>query len=382
MIRRILAAFFLCSAVAHASTTIAVNDATLVAARAPYNSVLTGSTSVQSTNPGYYDRFTFTGTSISVTVDMTAINAIGTGGGAYPVIAYTVDGSRSTRQLLSTDTTIALATGLADTTHTFRLDFIGTDESGNTNRWSNPPPMSLVILNYIIDTGKSVGAPAAFSSGAMLSYGDSIDEGAVALAAADNPPYYAQVEDATKAWSSIVANNLNLAYGKVAFAGQGWNSSSTVSGVPGLDTSWNLIWTSTSRTFSPTPTVVTVNMGTNNRTGVTATTVQTFMENLRAAVGPTCWINMVTPFNQNAQSLTVVNGGYAAYVAAHPSDAYVNLIDLGSAGAAIVTANSYDGVHPNAAGHVLLAAAIMPLLRYPTGGTLTATTLSGGVLNF
>lgn len=354
------------------STTIAINDASLLGGLSRYNWYRNGSTSLTSVNPGAYLKFNFTGTSLAVVVDMTAVNATGTGAGAYPVIAYTVDGVRATRQLLSTDTSITLATGLADTTHTFRLDFIGTDESGNTDRWTTPS-MALVITSFTVDTGKAVTQATLRNGGWMLVYGDSITEGAVTLGAANNPPYYAQVEDATTGWQQIVADHLNVEYGNCAFAGQQW-SSTGASNVPGLATSYNLLFSGQSRTFSPAPNLALINMGTNG--SVTAGTVTTFLGNLRTAVGAGCQITLVIPFGQ--LNVTAITDGFDDYVTANPTDLRVNLIDLGSAGSSIVSAHSYDTVHPDATGQALLAAAVIPSLVYPlTAGNPNPAALAG-----
>lgn len=355
------------------STTIAVNNAVVLYGLSPYNWYQNGSTSLTSVNPGAYIKFNFTGTSLAVVVDMTNVNATGTGSGTYPVIAYTVDGVRSTFQLTSASASVVVATGLADATHTFQLDFIGTDESGNTDRW-NTPSMALVITSFTLDTAKTVTQVTLNPGGYYLSLGDSIKEGAVVLAAASNPPYYAGVEDATKSYAKLIADYFQMEYGNCSFAGQSWTGG--VSNVPGLPTSYTSLFSGQARSFVPTPNIVTVNMGTNG--SVTAGVVTSFMTSLRASVGAGAQIMMIIPFSQ--ANVSAITTGYNNYVSGAPTDVRVTLIDLSTTGSSIVTANSYDSVHPNTAGHQLLFNALVSSLVNPKkpGRTIRPTaTLAG-----
>jgi hypothetical protein len=354
------------------STTISVNDQAVVHGLSPYNWYQNGSASIQTPNPGAFDTFGFTGTSIGVTVDTSAMVTAGYASNIYPVLKWYIDGVlQPTHQIISTDTLISLASSLASENHVLILYLMGVDESGVSNRWT-PPTMSLVIDNYVLDTGATTYTVPLPNAGYYLSLGDSISEGAVTLGSANNPPSYAQVEDATLGYQYILAQQLNLILGNVAFAGEGWTTG--VSSVPGLATTYNLIFAGQSRVFTPQPNLITVNMGTNGT--VTAATVTTFMTNLRAAC-PIAFINMIVPFGQaNAANITT---GYNNYVTGAPTDLLVNLINLGSTGSSIVSANSYDTVHPNIQGHILLAAALLPLIKYPlTQGNGPSLTSRGG----
>lgn len=333
--------------------TVTVTDPAVTGGLSPYNWYQNGSTSLISVNPGAYIKFNFTGTSLSVVVDVSSLTAASTGATLYPVIAYTVDGVRATTQLTSSSSSITLATGLADATHNFRLDLIGVDESGAIDRW-NTPSMCLTITSFTIGTGKAVMPIARAPMGWIMGLGDSITEGAVTLGAASNPPSYAQVEDATKSYLQLLATQENAEYGNCSFAGQSWTGG--VSNVPGLPSSYNFLFSGQSRNFTPPPTVCVVNMGTNG--SVTAGVVTTFIGNLRTALGAACQITMIIPFGQfNVSALTTGLNNAA--------DSKSNLIDLGSTGSSIVSAHSYDTVHPDATGHVLLFNALLPSVVYP-----------------
>ncbi len=341
-----------------AADTIAINNPAIVSGLSPYNWYQVGSTSITAVNPGAYVKFNFTGTSLTVALDLSNLVDQGVASVLWPVIAYTVDGVRTVRQIISTDTTVTLATGLADATHSLRLDLIGVDEGGTIDRWTLPR-MALVLTSFAVDSGKTVTRGALLNGGYMLAYGDSITEGAVALGAYLDPPSYAQIEDATKGYQAVIAQYLNMEYGNVAFAGQSWSGG--VQNVPGLPSSYNLYSAGRTRLFVPVPNIVTINMATNGTP--VAATVTTFLGTLRAAVGAACRIVFIIPFGQqNAATLTTA---YDDYVAANPGDAKIQKIDLGSGGSSIVSAHSYDALHPDAAGQQLLGQAVAPLVVSP-----------------
>lgn len=352
--------------------TIAVDDSAVVAGLSPYNWQRNGSTSLRTVNPGAYLLIKFTGTSIGVTFDVSALSGQAYAAGIYPVIKWTVDGVTGTRQLTSSDTTVTLISSLADTTHNLRLDLIAIDEGGTADRWTNAYA-ALVITALVIDTGKAVSPYPQPNGGYMICLGDSITEGAVTIANKTGGNEYAQVGDATRGYQHLLAKRLNVAYGCCAFSGEGWTTG--VSNVPGLATSYAYLWSGVARTFTPPPNIAIVNMGTNG--SVIRGTVQTFLTNLRSSVGASCQINLIVPFGQT--NATPVTDGFNDYVAAVPTDTKVNLIDLGSSGSSIVSANSFDTVHPNTYGHFLLEAALAPSIKLPLKAGNPTTAQSGAL---
>lgn len=338
--------------------TINLNSDEIRSGLSPLNWYTSGSNYIKTPNPGAYSKFNFTGTSIGLEVSVTDMNLLAFDASLYPVIKYTIDGISATRQLLSTDTSaFTLSSSLSNTTHSFRLDLIGVDESGTIDRW-NTAVMSLILKRYTLDDGAMAIASKKRSGGYMMNLGDSITEGAVTLAPAG---VYAQVEDATLGYQNILADKLNVEHGVCAFAGESWTGG--VSNVPGLINTYNYIWSGSVRVFDPVPNIVTVNMGTNG--SVVSGSVTTFMGNLRSAVGAGCFINMIVPFNQS--NSTPITNGYNDYVATTPNDKLTTLIDLGSAGNTFSTSAgyAYDSVHPNRAGHIALAEILYPKIRFP-----------------
>lgn len=342
--------------------SIAVNNAAFVAGLSPFNWYKNGSSYVQAINPGAYFKVNFTGTSFAVVVDVSALVSGSVPAGQYPQLSWVIDGgSTSTYQILSSDTTVTLATGLVDTTHSIRVNLFSSD--AYTNRWAGP--MTLKITSITVGTGKALSAATLAPNGKAIFFGDSITEGAWILGAPNAPTYslYSVYESCTLSYAALVAVYLNVEYGQCAFGGQGWDSGSL--DVPVFPAAWNLIMSGVSRDFTGCNLVV-INMGANG--GVSSpTTVTIFLTNLRSAltsVSSTAQINLMIPFTGTGR--TNITAGFNSYVAANPTDTRVYLVDLGSAAETICANPSYtwDGLHPNTTGDQILAALLEPVLTY------------------
>lgn len=365
MIRRFIALFF-CAVSAHALDTIAVNNAAFLAGQSPENWTNSGSAYALTINEGAYFKINFTGTSFALNVDVSALS--GYGAGYYPTLKWQVDGGTAVRrQCLSTDTTITVSTGLADTTHSLVVWLDGMDESTNTNRWS-AGLSGLKLTGLVVDTGKTITAATNYPR-RMIVFSDSIGSGSVALGSVSGGNY-SFVQSASIGWAALLAANYQLEYCNVSFCGQGFETG--IQGVPAVTSSYNLRMSGISRTFSTSYNIAIVQFGTNG--GLSSGSVlQGLLENIRTALGTTTKIYLIQPLNQNA--VATIAAGYASYIAAHPTDANIAKIDLGATGAAIVTSNSYDGTHPNAAGYALIATAYAAQIPRP-GGAATANTLA------
>lgn len=336
------------------STTINVNNASFLAGQSPFNWYNNGSTSSTTINEGAYFKIRFTGTSFGVTFDVSAMSGAGYSAVYYPTIKWQIDGGAATRQqLTSSDTTVTLGTGLSDALHSIVFWLDGIDEGTNTNRWDGT--LSLVITALILDTGKTVQAYPKSTVGNGIVFSDSIGSGSVALALQQSSNY-SIVQAASLGWQALCMDQLNVEYGNVSFCGQGYETG--IQGMGAVTGTYNLFFTGHSRTLTPAPNVAMIQFGTNGGLSDPAI-LTTFLGNIRTYVGAACRIYLLIPFNQNAVSN--ITTGYNDYVTANPSD-IITKIDLGSGGAAIVTANSYDTVHPNTMGYYLLAQAVYPLL--------------------
>lgn len=344
-----------------AQTTIAANNAALLAGLSPYNWQTNGATSVKTVNIGAYLTLNFTGTSVGITVDTTALVSNGYDSKIYPVMRWTIDGTiRGSRQLLSSDTgVVSLASGLADTTHTLRLEVIGIDQDGTADRWTSGH-VGFVLTSLRLDTSRTVTQSRRAPGGNMIIFGDSISEGAVVLAAKTGANSYAQIADGSLGYQHRLAVLNDMEHGNCSFAGGGWTNG--VGNYPGLATGYASIFNGVTRVFSPAPDIAIVNMGTNGT--VVAGTITTFLTNLRAAVGPTCRIHVMIPFGQ--LQVSAITNGFNTYRTNVPADLNVVLIDLGSAGSTIVSGNSFDTVHPNTLGQDMLYVATAPFVRRAT----------------
>ncbi len=305
-------------------------------------------------NPGAYFKIGFTGTSIKLNVDVSAMSGASLPAKEYPRLRWTIDdGAYTTYQLLSTDTEVTLATGLAAGTHQLTLYMLSSYY--NADRWS-APVMALKITSLTLDAGASTAAPTLRDK-RLIVYGDSITEGAWALAGPADLTDYSTAQDATAAWAAAVADALGCEYGIVAFGSQGWDTPAS-GGVPTLPDGWNLIYADHPRVFTPAPDYVLCNMGANGGVAAAAT-VTTWLTSVRAAVGAACKIVVIVPFGQTGKANLTT--GVTDYQAAAPTDANVVLVDLGTvpgitavSGAATFLAT--DGLHPDVAGHARLGA--------------------------
>lgn len=335
------------------SNTVAVSDSTIQGSQSAYNWYTSGSTYMLSINPGAYLTPGFTGTSLSVGVDVSVLMSNGLPPTYYPVVKYSVDGGAYTStRLVSGQTSITVATGLTDTTHTFFIVFTGSDAGGNDQWWNGNN--ALRITNFTVDTGRVTVLNSQTYAGTYWALGDSITAGVGAL----NNPVFSLAEDPTLGYQALIAAYFGRPYGNVAFSGQGWTGTS--SGVPPFPSTYNLILSGVSRTFTPVPSLITVNEGSNSAPSSSADVV-TMLGNLRACGDANTVIFLIIPFNQSA--VTVLTNGYNTYHASNPTEK-TYLLDLGSAGASVVTANSYDGgSHPNATGYAILAGMLEPLMQ-------------------
>jgi hypothetical protein len=352
------------------TNTIAVNNAAWAAGRSPYNWYTSGSTYTQSINPGAYFKIKFSGTSVSLGVDVSAMS--GVAAKKYPRITYQIDGgSWQTYQLLSTDTQVSLGSGLADITHDLEVIFLSSD--AYTTKWDGT--MSLKITGLILDTGKTLSASTMLSKH-MLVFGDSITEGSWVLGVHDDLTNYSDYEQSNSSYATGVASDLNAEYGNSAFGGLAWESGFT--GTPAFISSWNYILGTNSRLtgglLSPAPDYILVNMGTNG--GVSSgTVVSNWLTAARAAAGLACKIFILIPFNQTGSAN--ITTGFNSYISGS-TDTNTFLINLGSSGttyADSIPTYSYDGLHPNVAGHAqlrtLITSAILSDIQ--TAPTLSVT---------
>lgn len=315
-------------------TTISVTNAGFT--RSPYNwaaITLSGSVdAIRAVNSGAFVDFSFTGTSISFNVDTSSWSS-GYGMGIY----YLLDGIAHTTIVSLGDTSLAIATGLSDTTHTIKL-FLDYP-AGSTDLW--PGNLSLTITGVVLDAGKTITASVESTLPCVLEFGDSTMMGYTGASTIGYASFGVQL-----------GAQIGYRVGNCGFSGQGWTTGGSGTS-PGLVAGWQSVYNGQSRAFSPTPALVVNNMGENST--VVAATVTTWLGSVRGVL-PTCPILQIQPFNQTpsnvATNVLQITQGYADYIAANPSENKMRIINGGAAWQAIIGNATYsgDGIHPNQAG--------------------------------
>ena len=356
----------------------------------PYNWNRLGSAEIVANEPGAYFSMTFSGSSQAVlNIDTLGIpTANGSATVTTMVVQWSIDSVLSSRHtLLLSDTSLPLATGLTSGTHTLQFWFTSSNDYANfdyKNRWTRSvsitggysvPAQSLRIASMTLSSGATVSAPTLRPKRALF-FGDSITEGAYTMNSSPT------TSDARQTYAAACAQQLNAEYGSVGNAGQGWAKSLSGSGVPVFPTVYSQFYDSTPRfplpAGTPDPDYVFLNMGTNDDLNprVADATItsgaQTWLQNIRSSLS-TSQIFLVVPFD--GAYATALTTAYNNYIAAHPTETKMALLNLGSTAQTIITApgNSSDGIHPYASasralGFQLAAAAQTALGRSDLNG--------------
>lgn len=368
MKRRLLALLFFVGFV-RASDTIAVDDAAIVAGLSPGSWARSGSTYIRSHYSGAYIKAGFTGTSLAVAIDVSAMSGIAAK--QYPRVKYKVDsGAFTTTQLTSGTSSITIGTGLANTSHTFEFHVVATD--AYIARWNQT--MSVKVTSFTVDGGASMVA-ATLRPRKVMFFGDSVTESAWSLGPPNDLSDYVNYTDAQSSYARILADRLNAEFGQYGMGGTSWQTTFN-SDVPPITTTWNLIASGVSRSFTGIDYIF-VNLGTVD--GLTsASTLTTWLGDVRAEVGVATKIYVIVPFGQSGVSNII--SGYNTYIGNNPGDK-TYLLDLGSNGSTIATNNSTDGVHLDPTGQTMEADELIALVEYhpPTKryGIFGANTVQG-----
>lgn len=300
---------------------------------------------------GAYRRGVFTGTSLSVTFDLTQLQAAGSTD--YPYYVVSIDGRAFVRGQVptsgSSSVVVSVASGLANGTHSYQFMHEYWVGAG---RYTSDAFSAIRILAITPSSG-SVSQPATVQPKKMLFYSDSLGEGwnALAIFPAGTPP-----GSASSSYVQVLAHDLSCELGAVANEGQGWLAPTDV---PGLATAWpnyiSGVSRLTSSLLSPAPDYIVTEMGTNDgaqtdadiRAAVTAT-----MTAFRTAA-PLATLVIVLPFTTNTKIAAITNG-FNDYVSGGGTNC--QLVDCGVVAEILLTlpGNSLDGVHFTVAGNVAM----------------------------
>lgn len=348
-----------------AALAIPPNDVNLI--YSSFNWLKNGSTYAQTNYRGASLKTAFTGTSLSMTVDVSPLVAAGATSAQYPWIRWSIDGNAKTDlQLTSASSTIALANSLASGTHAVDLFVFSTDSF--LDRWATPANV-LRITGFAVDNRSTTATRTDLQPKTALFFGDSITEcdGVWGLGTGNtgSPPN----NDATAGWGNGVALALDAEPSIVGIGGQGWQVAGA-GGPPKFPLTWNMIDANHARDFSTPPNYVFINQGTNGGTssvGYPPGTLGPVLASMRTAFGTATWIFLMIPFG--GYNRAAMTADYASYQAATP-DANLALLDLGTNAqtgldrlppypqtfVADPSYQSFGGIHPKAFTHGRLAA--------------------------
>jgi lysophospholipase L1-like esterase len=259
-----------------ALTTIAPNNAALI--YSPYN-WLVNSTNAVTINPGAYFKTLFTGTSITLNFDASLM--------ATPVsqIWWRIDFSTWTQANVASTVALTIRTATlsnADIPY-HMLEVVVKSTTQSANRWNTAATSGTVKLTGItLDSGATVHAPSVQAKNILI-YGDSITEGARTVG--ESNANDTDNSDALQGWAYLLGQKLGAEVGVVGFGGSGYQSTGSGS-VPDLRTSYNLLFSGQSRSFTTQPDLVIVNDGTNDSaTGLTAAATTAFNNILGVTTG-------------------------------------------------------------------------------------------------
>jgi len=285
-----------------------------------------GSTVSETINSGAYFRTIVTGTptSIGLAFDISADTA------PVPQVKWRVDQGGWSSGAVTEMVDLPIPSGTAWTSHSVEVVVKSTTET--VSRWSTRSA-SVKLLGISSSSGASLVAPQARAL-SVLCYGDSITEGVRTLnSTATNDT---DRNDATVGWAYRLTENLGAEVAVVGFGGTGLTVSGSGS-VPALPSSYNLLWSGESRSFTTSPDVIVINIGENDGATDVTTTMTSFLNSLLSATAVTTKIIVLRPFSgAHASQLS-------AAVAACNSQARVPYVDTTGWWS---TADSSDSLHP------------------------------------
>ena len=357
--------------VINSSVSVAVTDANVF--WSPYtwysngsgtlqsNNVLPSSTYVQTVNWGSYFKGGFTGTAFTMNVDTSMLS------GNYPKIIYSVDnGAWTAYTYTGSETSIALATGLASGSHTIETYIAALDD--NVAHWTTPAS-TVKITGFSLDSGAATVAPSgsiAIRPKVCINYGDSITEGEYNLTGLATGNIVAN-GDSGQSYAAIMDRGLNCEWGNLGFGGTGWVTSYAPGGVPAFPTTYSSYFAGASRLVAgklvPTPDYMTVNDGRNDSSSITATVIS-MAATLRGTVNTGTPIFIVVPFAQTraadiASAFTSITDPFIYQVNLGAAAAYgLN----GTCGSLVGSQQSYDSCHPKVSEDAILAAQLVQKL--------------------
>jgi lysophospholipase L1-like esterase len=347
--------------------TVGVGDANLLWSPGSWDDISIGTygvttRSMQSATSGAYMKFrVLASTDVSILIDSSISSSIALAN--KPKIAYSIDGGAETRVAINGQSSIAILTGAASADRSFVVWMVTTQFDG-TIRYSDTAGVSytngLRIQGVSHNPSGTITTHPANLTSKMLFYGDSITEGQRTVSIS--------LEDPLLACVRAVATHMDAEYGQLGYGSQGW----TTPGSAGNDVlvTWDKYSTDRQRTVTGYDYVFTMH-GTNDGYNLVpdatiAVEVTAWLTAARAGFGSTVHIFVIIP--PGAYAVTGITNGFNAYVSSFPADTRVHLLNLNPQVPASyfndtgLSAYSFDGIHPSAAGNVLISDEIITQL--------------------
>ncbi|MCW3099274.1 MAG: hypothetical protein JWL77_4892 [Chthonomonadaceae bacterium] len=349
----------------------------------PYNWNSLGLNEIVTNQPGAYFSLRFAGSSRAV-LNLDTVGTPAVNGSTSMAVQWQIDTTLYPAHTLAlTDTQLLLATDLNNSAHTIRFWLVSSDY--HQDRWArttNPvggflaPAQSLRVTGLTLDPGATVLAPTSLRPKRILFYGDSITEGCAIQPA----------NDAGATYALQCAQLLNAEYGIVGNAGQGWTCSNAPStGVPFFRDAFTQYYGQAPRlpilNGAPAPDYVILNMGTND--AIFGDVLNPARPDLVTEYA-LAWLQMMRTYLPAGQVFIVVPFGgfygqalqsaYTQYVIARPGDTKVGFLNLGPTAQTGLTAQtpggtaqSFDGIHPNAVTHRALGYQLTDAIKTALG---------------
>lgn len=196
----------------------------------------------QTINPGAYFRTLFTGASCVLNFDTTDVTS------PVPRLRICVDGRTNQSANVAATVSATMPSGQDNTTHLLEVWVDATTET--VNRWSSPQNVAVKLTGITLATGDDTVALPQRRPLNLLCYGDSITEGVRTLAL--NGSNDLDRNSATVCWPLELGRQLGAEVGVVGFGSQGISDTGN-GNVPALVDSWDWLWASEARVFTPAP---------------------------------------------------------------------------------------------------------------------------------
>lgn len=332
----------------------------------PGNWYINGSSYALTNNPGAYCKFGFYGSGLKLAIDMTLFNALGWSASDYPYLKWRIDGGGWNKQITTSSMTeFVLASALSVTNHTCEVYFESARRNGD--RWNNPS-VSIRFDSATVADG-TLTAPT-LATQRWIAFGDSRTEGVNTY----GDSYSNAHQGAARNWATLVGEANDAEVGAVGWVSQGYSvPAPAISNVDEFDNTtnqtWDKLFLGQARSFTGIDAII-ANCGINDPVSETVEGyVEAFLTEFRAAY-PNILIYLVVPFaDDEPGSSQMFIDAYNDYQAATPdSKTYLFNIngqdatldeDLDGDGVFGAT-YTYDGLHPNQAGHDRIAELLDP----------------------